>query len=456
MAVLHSQLCTVVVSAFLCSNLWALKLQTDSQDNEAKVAPYTVTLKNSANIQYSGDFTIGQQTLPVIFDTGSFEVLTLSTRCKNCAANLGLYDESKSISFKKGENIGSHKYVSGEIITQEGYDDLRIGGTDSPHVAKGMTFWLVTSHSMSFWSNGRSIFSGIVGLSHVNKLPLAFSGDNNDLRSMLTEMGIKSFSLCLSRSTSASFPPGYLSFGFDAAKMMAEHPGNFQSASVVGDTHWSTLLSGLQIDGIDTSNYCKPHCSALIDSGTSLLAFPLSFKSVTDRLTDRISSDCSNIDQLPVLSFNLGDGRVLLPPKAYVFKGSKDGKPACRGGFMHIQKKSQFGEVFMLGMPFLRYYYTIFDRQNSKLHFARSTNDCEVSKVTASWLLGSNQTELERNNYQPEISVFKTVNGGKNARYTHLEGSGLSQDDFSNPTLGDVDDAILPMWAMDGPENVSF
>lgn len=40
-------------------------------------------LKNT-KVQYFADITIGDQTFPAIYDTGSFEILVLSTRCERC------------------------------------------------------------------------------------------------------------------------------------------------------------------------------------------------------------------------------------------------------------------------------------------------------------------------------------------------------------------------------------
>ena len=59
-------------------------------------------LSNHFNVQYSGRFTIGDQELPMIYDTGSFEVpasleldlwqvLVLSTKCRSCVKSLSMW-----------------------------------------------------------------------------------------------------------------------------------------------------------------------------------------------------------------------------------------------------------------------------------------------------------------------------------------------------------------------------
>lgn len=59
-------------------------------------------LSNHFNVQYNGRFTIGDQELPMIYDTGSFEVpasleldlwqvLVLSTKCRSCVKSLSMW-----------------------------------------------------------------------------------------------------------------------------------------------------------------------------------------------------------------------------------------------------------------------------------------------------------------------------------------------------------------------------
>merc|ERR1719174_1051605 len=55
---------------------------------------------------------------------------------------------------------------------------------------------------------------------------------------------------------------------------------------------------------------------------------------------------------------------------------SQETKLQCLPAFMTIDKESQLGPVWILGMPFLRYHYTVFDRHSKKLHIAPSTPAC--------------------------------------------------------------------------------
>eukprot|EP00933_Yihiella_yeosuensis_P021000 TRINITY_DN1672_c0_g1_i1.p1 TRINITY_DN1672_c0_g1~~TRINITY_DN1672_c0_g1_i1.p1 ORF type:complete len:454 (-),score=86.63 TRINITY_DN1672_c0_g1_i1:154-1515(-) len=438
---INSVLLQAGISALLCTGSSAAQVRGSfhvATNNEAADGMRSIDLNNYNNVQYSGPFSMGGQSIPVIYDTGSFEVIALSTECHECPKQLTMYDEGASKTFRKGKVEGTHRYVSGVIHTQEGYDNLALGADKTnPFVAKDMTMWMVKNHTMSFWANGHAIFSGIVGLSHVEKLLINYSGDNNDLRSMLQQMNLKSFAMCFQRGEGT--PTGKLYWGMDAQAYVASHASAFTTVPIEG-AHWSTKLSGLDIDGYDTSSHCKPSCLAMVDSGTSMLGIPKSLQPVMNKLENKIKSDCSNINTLPEIGFNLGTAEITLPPKAWVFRGTSGGKPYCKAAFMYIDKKSsQFGETFILGMPFFRYHFTIFDKEKNQFHIARSNKDCSVASGS-SLALKKPTLAAQADSQKTNIAAFKS---GK--RHQHL--SGFLDDDYTTGTEGDLTYAISGRWA---------
>merc|ERR1719335_259601 len=64
------------------------------------------------------------------------------------------------------------------------------------------------------------------------------------------------------------------------------------------------------------------HCAAIIDSGTSLIAFPPRQFQFIDKLSKKLKDDCSNIDEMPDLIFDLGGQQIALPASAYVIRAS--------------------------------------------------------------------------------------------------------------------------------------
>eukprot|EP00439_Symbiodinium_sp_Y106_P030862 s1077_g3.t1 len=468
-------------------NLVALSKRADANKQEL--------LDNHLNVQYSGE-----QELPVIYDTGSFEVLVLSTKCNTCVKTLSMYDYKKSSSFRDSPKhvVAEHEFVSGDVVTAEGFETLRLGRRAFvAYSIPGISRWAILQEvfdthqvlvrqvgklrrlsrgclrydvldgakprievledrACNFFRNCWSISCEPWSAFHIRirialwsrdplsspftalctvafcilpwnhsykrkRIPDGFSGDSSEDRSLLEEMRLDSFALCYQRGGTAS--PGWLKLGPSISAMA--HDAGFQSVDVSGDSHWATKLSQFKVDldGIDTTSLCKPSCGALIDSGTSLLTFPRSASHITDALKQKVKKDCSNLDQLPTLYFELDGAEVVLPPRAYIFKVlDNNGNPYCRGAFM---KESQFGEVFILGMPFLRYYFTVFDRQNKQVHIARSTEDCQVAHHMS--LLATNASA-----------------SGRGTALIERAGSGSAVFEATPADLGDV---ISPSWA---------
>merc|ERR1712187_235840 len=110
-------------------------------------------------------------------------------------------------------------------------------------------------------------------------------------------------------------------------------------------------------------------CPMVVDTGTSILTIPpAAFKKISP-VIGNVSSDCSNVDSLPVLSFKFGGKDFSLEPEFYVLRGADvNGNDECQLG---IQGMSiGLPKIWILGDPFLRKYYTVFDRDSDWVVFA--------------------------------------------------------------------------------------
>jgi len=268
---------------------------------------------------------------------------------------------------------------------------------------------------------------------------------------MLSAMGIKSFAFCLERGRDA---PGWLAIG-PRVQAMAETSANFQALTVVGKVHWGLKMTNLHVPGLAAADPCVPSCGAIVDSGTSLIAAPSVAAGFIRRLAQLIHGDCSNMDSLPILRMEL-DGKVIeLPPAAYVmrtrttiprnssiwkrmFAGAEEHQTIhrCRVAFMTLDKHSQYGPVWILGMPFLRYYYTVFDRASKTIHVAPSTPSCKILSKPISLI---NTTHRESHASAP----------GEGA------GSRFTATDFEATDV-DLNAARIPGWATTPDSKVSL
>jgi len=361
---------------------------------------FSLSLSNFNNVQYSGVFSLGGQSLPVIYDTGSFEVLVLSTLCTSCAAGLAKYDSTRSTTFQSAGGLeAQHVFGSGPVNSRKGFEDVWIGDGNSPYNVKRMPFWEITDHDIEVW-NENAHFSGIVGLCHPSEVPMAFApsaGHQAPDKTLMANAGIDAFAFCLQRHGANS--SGYFNMG-PSTKALPTITAGFSSMPVVGQVHWGVTMTSVSVPGVNVANPCNPSCGAIIDSGTSLIAAPSSASPLINALKDMIKPDCSNIDSLPVLHLTVGGVPIELPPRAYVIKASMLGLripldpvgvwdfiwngptttvgDQCTVAFMTIEKQSQFGPVWILGMPFMRYYYTVFERSTKKIHVAKASPYCQV------------------------------------------------------------------------------
>eukprot|EP00747_Dinoflagellata_sp_TGD_P167414 gnl/TRDRNA2_/TRDRNA2_191812_c0_seq1.p1 gnl/TRDRNA2_/TRDRNA2_191812_c0~~gnl/TRDRNA2_/TRDRNA2_191812_c0_seq1.p1 ORF type:complete len:451 (+),score=72.95 gnl/TRDRNA2_/TRDRNA2_191812_c0_seq1:102-1454(+) len=396
----------LLVASLLPASIWGSRLRnlhhaarseaTNLHDSVPSTRPdYTIKLDNHENVQYTAPFTLGDQTLPVIYDTGSFEVLVLSAECKTCSSTLEMYDRMKSGTYKAGDGLTvEHCFGSGCTSGEGGFETVRIGSKDSPFYAKDFPFWQVIRHKIAAWNN-RAHFSGIVGLGPSDRVPEGFGAKDISETTLLARMKVESFGFCLQRDS--PFAPGLLRVGPSLDAMVEKDP-SFQSVPVMGKTHWSLKMTNLRLPGVDgVENLCAPSCAAIVDSGTSLLSVPRSALESMAPLLSMIKSDCSNLNSLPTLRFQLGGLDIELPPHAYVMrvqlpnsgegswpelvdKEAGSNSHRCSPAFMTVDKETSMGPLWILGMPFFRYYYSVFSRQSKKIYLAQASPSCGLSE----------------------------------------------------------------------------
>jgi len=348
---------------------------------------YRQTLHNYQNVQYFADFDIGGQKISGIFDTGSFELLVRSSRCSKCVHPTPPYDHAKSSTYSENGTVAKHVFGSGPCISMMGYESVSVG----PNLhATEQAFWEIVDHRISVLDTAK--FAAIVGIGP----NFAFG---NSEKTLLMSYGIDEFSVCLKKEAGSE---GYLTWGKDASAADLK-PEDYVTANVVGKHHWVTHLSNVTFAAAPTGGHLAQipcgngeGCAAIIDSGTSLIAAPgVALMQLSEQIPP-INENCSNLHELPTLHFVIDGHDFELPPQAYVmrvtgatleaddiwdilfFKPKIRKMDMCMPAFMQIDMMSQFGPVWILGMPFFRYYHTTFDRKNKSMHFGLAGPDCEV------------------------------------------------------------------------------
>eukprot|EP00455_Lapot_gusevi_P004392 TRINITY_DN11824_c0_g1_i1.p2 TRINITY_DN11824_c0_g1~~TRINITY_DN11824_c0_g1_i1.p2 ORF type:complete len:150 (+),score=35.34 TRINITY_DN11824_c0_g1_i1:157-606(+) len=137
----------------------------------------------------------------------------------------------------------------------------------------------------------------------------------------------------------------------------------------------------VSVNAIKVGSTVQPGTSGIIgvvDTGTSLIAGP---PAVVNPIIAQInaSTDCSNVASLPNISFTIVvDGNkthdFVLTPQEYTYRVSfADGSPdQCECGLFAFDAGEGVLPLWILGDPFIRTYFTVFNRGTNMLQFAKS------------------------------------------------------------------------------------
>lgn len=106
----------------------------------------------------------------------------------------------------------------------------------------------------------------------------------------------------------------------------------------------------------------------VVDTGTSILAGPVKAVNKLIAPIGNVSADCSNVHTLPTITISLAGHDYDLEPEFYVLKGAdENGNVQCQLG---IEGVNAGVPIWILGDPFLRKFYTVWDAEANRVGFA--------------------------------------------------------------------------------------
>ncbi|CAF2125370.1 unnamed protein product [Brassica napus] len=227
-----------------------------------------VPLKNYLDAQYYGDITIGTppQKFTAIFDTGSSNLWMPSSKCYLSVACYfhSKYTASESSTYKKNGKPASIRYGTGAISGYFSNDDIKIGDL----VIKDQEFIEATNEPGITFLVAK--FDGILGLGFKE----IAVGNSTPVWYNMVEKGLvkeQIFSFWLNRNPQDQEGGEIVFGGVDPKHFKGEHT----YVPVTRKGYWQFDMGDLHIAGKPTG-YCSNGCSAIADSGTSLLTGPTS------------------------------------------------------------------------------------------------------------------------------------------------------------------------------------
>jgi len=323
----------------------------------------SVSLTDVQDTEYFGEVLIGTppQKFQVIYDTGSSNFWVPSKSCSNCKQGSSpRYDSSKSSSYKKNGQSFALRYGTGSCTGFLTNDDVTVGGLTITDFAFGE----VTQEAADVF--GQAPFDGILGMG-----PAKAAADHVPMpMATLVQQGKIQHNIFAAYLASGEQAGSTLSLGGPDSRF---YTGEFTYVPVAKAAsllpYW--LISASSITAGDASAGCGflLGCESVVDTGTSLLAGPpTAVKKLTDKI-GAVKEDCSNVKSLPTLTFKFAGHDFTLEPDFYVLKikDPTSGAYQCQLG---IQGINAGAPIWILGDPFLRKYYTVWDAEQNRVGFA--------------------------------------------------------------------------------------
>jgi cathepsin D len=377
---------------------------TESQLDERRAIVYKMRAQaqNLHALQYYGEISVGTppQRFNVLFDTGSGQLLLPSARCdsKACSKHIAFAESNSSTAMPIGwaddplkradgddRDTSVINFAMGDCVGQYERDQVCLGTTCA--VAD---FILMTEESDDPFLNAE--WDGVLGLGQALSDHAQFN-----IFGRLAEGSGKGkghlnkpfFAVYLGKSLEDD---AEITFGDYKESRMAS-PLHWVNISEEG--YWQFQFTDLTVDGKPTrlcEKYGKRQCQGVLDTGSSLLMGP---KSDLDALlallkfNDNTEMPCSEDMHFPKLGFKLGDQIFEMEADEYMdrshSKSQKKGQDTCWAHLMPVGDTGR-GAIFVLGMPFMRAFYTVYDVQNKRIGIAKAKHHAKQPKAAAAGL----------------------------------------------------------------------
>ncbi|GFO45650.1 cathepsin d [Plakobranchus ocellatus] len=158
------------------------------------------------------------------------------------------------------------------------------------------------------------------------------------------------------------------------------YTGGFIVAPLTMPNRWRFKMDGVQISDYD-GVLSRFGCQAEVDSATPLILGPMEEVDILNIVLGGTPHhewprtfffDCHEVDGLPDVEFIVNGEILSLSSKDYIIKEYRYGEFICYSAIEGMTWRKDETPVWILGSPFMRAYYTLFDKQNDRIGFAKA------------------------------------------------------------------------------------
>jgi len=322
--------------------------------NEAGAVVPIEPLFNDGDLLWTGNITVGtpgQGPFVVVFDTGSSNLWIPGISCtfQGCTGKHKYNSSaSRTVVTRNCEPLFI-AYGTGFMIGFLNNDVVNVGGVTVKSQTFGAGYYLA-----DFFASVP--IDGILGLAFAE---IAADSVTPVFDNMISQRLLQRDLFSVYLSSTPNDTTSVVLFGEVSPKY---YTGNITYTNVIIPSYWLILMESLSINN-KSLNSCEfdGNCLAVVDTGTSIIVGPsYDIQPVIDAI-GHVATDCSNLNKLPVVDFKIGGRNFPLGPEYYVIKAPNNvtGAEECALG---MEGTDLVAPLWILGDPFLRAYYTIFDR----------------------------------------------------------------------------------------------
>lgn len=336
--------------------------ETEEEEFEPKLLIEQGNSMVNTNNVFIATVNIGsrKQVFNCLLDTGSSITWVPRKGSVNKYKNAHYYDPQISTTSRASSSGFQIKYGSGSCNGVYYSDNFYYINNKSFRLLFGVAL------KTDFNVNGAD---GIIGLSHY------YPNQDYSFMDMLNKGGVtksKSFSLKFGTNIKAG----------KVGKFFIGKHSDFSNkitvtCPLVNPKNGRDWVCNIKSFGFKRSNIhlqSKRSFNIIFDTGTNMIMLPLQYYNdlsnkvsklncnfVTNQNRDVFQLMCQKENLLPDFSFEI-NGQILLVPKTYGYL--KDSR-----GFFYSKVIFVKSNFFIIGSPFFFAFHTLFDRENSKLHF---------------------------------------------------------------------------------------